>query len=121
MREFISRITKEILKSALAGKAYETGDEISPDRWVQIFHVAQQHQLLPVIVDACYQLPGLSGSPLLASVRSSVRQQVFMQAQKTAEFLNLYRKLQQAGAKPLLPFASRMNPDGVTEPSAAPS
>ncbi len=92
----------EILKSALAGKAYEPGEEISAEQWEQIFRIAQQHQLLPVIVDACYQLPGLSGSPLLATARSSVRQQVFMQAQKTAEFLNLYRKLQQAGAKPLV-------------------
>ena len=92
----------EILKSALAGKAYEPGEEISAEQWEQIFRIAQQHQLLPVIVDACYQLPGLSGSPLLATARSSVRQQVFVQARKTAEFLNLYRKLQQAGAKPLV-------------------
>ena len=92
----------EILKSALSGKAYGPGEEISAEQWEQIFRIAQQHQLLPVIVDACYQLPGLSASPLLAMARSSVRQQVFMQAQKTAEFLNLYRKLRQAGAKPLV-------------------
>ena len=92
----------EILKSALSGKAYEPGEEISAEQWEQIFRIAQQHQLLPVIVDACYRLPGLSGSPLLATARSSVRQQVFMQVQKTAEFLNLYRKLRQAGAKPLV-------------------
>ena len=91
-----------ILNSALAGKSYEPKEEISPDRWAQIFHIAQQHQLLPVIVDACYQLPGLAGSPLLASVRGSVRQQVFVQARKTAEFLVLYRKLREAGAAPLV-------------------
>ena len=92
----------EILKAALAGKPYAPTEEISPDRWVQIFHVAQQHQLLPVIVDACYHLPGLSGSPLLASARSSVRQQVFVQARKTTEFLNLYACLRRAGVQPLV-------------------
>ena len=45
---------------------------------------AQQQQLLPVVVDACYQLPGLAGTELLTAARSSVRQQVFSQAQKTA-------------------------------------
>ena len=58
--------------------------------------------MLPVIVDACYQLPGLSGSPLLATARSSVRQLVFVQARKTAEFLNLYACLRRAGVQPLV-------------------
>ena len=92
----------EILKAALVGKAYEPAEEISRNQWEQIFRIAQQHQLLPVIVDACYQLPGLAGTELLTAIRSNVRQQVFLQAQKTAEFLNLYRKLRQAGAQPLV-------------------
>lgn len=92
----------EILKVALAGKAYEPVEEISADQWAQIFRIAQQHQLLPVVVDACYQLPGLAGTELLTAARSSVRQQVFSQAQKTAEFLNLYRNLRRAGVRPLV-------------------
>lgn len=92
----------EILKAALAERPYAPTEEISPDRWAEIFDIAQQHQLLPVIVDACYQLPGLSGTTLLTSVRTGVRQQVFVQARKTAEFRNLYKKLRQAGVTPLV-------------------
>jgi hypothetical protein len=97
-----SKIFLDILKSALAGKAYEPGVEISAEQWEQIFRIAQQHQLLPAIVDACYRWPDLAGTELLTAVRSSVRQQVFTQARKTAEFLELYRNLRQASIQPLV-------------------
>lgn len=97
-----SMIFLDILKSALERKSYEPVEEISAGQWEQIFWIAQQHQLLPVVVDACYQLPDLAGTVLLTAVRSTVRQQVFTQAQKTAEFLDLYRKLRQAGVQPLV-------------------
>ena len=92
----------EILRAALAGKTFEPAEEISPNQWERIFRIAQQHQLLPVIVDTCYQLPGLAGTELLTVVRSNVRKQVFLQAQKTAEFLSLYAHLRQAGVQPLV-------------------
>ena len=92
----------DILKAALAGKAYAPEGEIDPEQWQQILQLARIHEMLPMVADACYQLPGLAGSELLASVRSSVRQQVFLQARKTAEFLALYRKLRQAGVEPLV-------------------
>ena len=91
-----------ILKAALAGEAYEQETEISTEQWEQILRLAQIHQLLPVVVNACYQLPGLAGTQLLAAVRGSVRQQVFTQTRKTGEFLSLYRKLREAGVKPLV-------------------
>ena len=97
-----NRIFLDILKAALAGKCYEPEEPITPEQWNRILTFAQVHQLLPMVVDTCYRLPGLAGTELLASVRGSVRQQVFLQARKTAEFLALYRKLRQAGAAPLV-------------------
>ena len=97
-----SKIFLDILKSALVGKSYEPAEQIPAEQWEQILNLAQIHQLLPVVVDACYQLPGLAGTELLTAVRSSVRQQVFTQARKTAEFLDLYRNLRQAGIQPLV-------------------
>ena len=91
-----------ILKAALAGGSYEPCQEIPGEQWEQILRFAQIHQLLPVVVNACYQLPGLAGTPLLAAVRGSVRQQVFAQTRKTGEFLSLYGKLREAGVKPLV-------------------
>ena len=97
-----SKIFLDILKSALAGKVYEPAEQIATEQWERILSLAQIHQLLPVVVDACYQLPGLAGTELLAAVRGNVRQQVFLQARKTGEFLMLYRKLRQAGVTPLV-------------------
>ena len=84
-----SKIFLDILKSALVGKSYEPEEQIPVEQWEQILSLAQVHQLLPVGVDVCYQLPGLAGTQLLASVRASVRQQVLLQARKTGEFLML--------------------------------
>lgn len=92
----------DILRSALAGKAYEPREQIPTEQWEQILNLAQAHQLLPMVVDACYRLPGLAGTELLVSVRSNVRRQVFLQARKTGEFLLLYQKLREAGAHPLV-------------------
>ena len=92
----------DILKSALAGEAYEPQEQITTEQWSQILSLARDHQLLPVVVDACYRLPGLAGTELLAAVRGNVRQQVFLQARKTGEFLLLYGKLREAGVRPLV-------------------
>ena len=92
----------DILKSALAGEAYEPREQITTEQWGQILALARDHQLLPMVVDACYRLPGLAGTELLAAVRGNVRQQVFLQARKTGEFLLLYGKLREAGARPLV-------------------
>ena len=92
----------EIIKKALAGDCYASNREISVDEWKQILHLAQIHHLLPLVVNACYQTPHLVDTPLLASVRGSVRQQVFLQTRKTAEFLDLYQNLRTAGVMPLV-------------------
>ena len=97
-----NKVFLDILKAALAGEAYAPHEEIPLEQWGQVLRLAQLHQLLPVVVDACYRLPGLAGTELLASVRGSVRQQLFLQARKTGEFLPLYRKLREAGVKPLV-------------------
>ena len=92
----------EIIKKFFAGEPYVPNERLQLKQWEQILLLAQAHQVLPMVVNACYQTPGLVGTPLLASARVSVRQQVFVQARKTAEFLVLYRKLRQAGAAPLV-------------------
>lgn len=92
----------EIIKDTLLGKNYAPTKDISAEQWGQIIHLAQIHQLLPVVVNACYQLPGLAETPLLIAVRGNVRQQVFTQTRKTSEFLSLYQKLRVAGVKPLV-------------------
>lgn len=96
------RIFLQILKSALQNQAYESEMQASAEDWKKILDLAQVHQVLPMIVEACHRQPGLAGTTLLETARRSARQQVFLQTRKTAEFLMLYRKLRQAGIKPLV-------------------
>lgn len=92
----------QALKAALQGTAYRAETAVQPEQWERILTLAQVHQVLPMIVEACGQQPGLAGTPLLEAARRSSRQQVFLQMRKTAEFLTLYKKLRQAGAAPLV-------------------
>lgn len=96
------RVFLQILKSQLAGKPFFPETEIPAEQWAHILKLAQIHQLLPMVVDACYHLPGLAGSELLTAARANARQQVFLQARKTGDFLALYRKLRREGARALV-------------------
>lgn len=92
----------EILKSALQGKPFESASEISSEDWKAVLELAQVHQVLPMILESCYQHASLMDSALLDAARKNARQQVFLQMLKTAEFLKLYKKLRKADIEPLV-------------------
>ena len=88
-----------ILKSALQAQTYTDTDNITQEQWTQIFSLSQSHNVLPLIYQAVYNCPALSGSMTL---RSKVRQLVMLQTVKTTEFLQLYSKLKEADCTPLV-------------------
>lgn len=88
-----------ILKSALQAQTYTDTDNITQEQWTQIFSLSQSHNVLPLIYQAVYNCPALSGSMAL---RSKVRQLVMLQTVKTTEFLQLYSKLKEADCTPLV-------------------
>ena len=76
--------------------------ELTAEQWAQLLELAQAHKLLPMIFEAGF--PGLcrADPTLAAAAKRRVRDQVILQTLRTAEFLELYRKLTEAGATPLV-------------------
>ena len=91
-----------LLRSGLRGLPAEQMPELTADQWRELFELAQAHKALPLVFEAAY--PGLSQTdPALASgLKRQVRQQVVVQTLRTADFLELYRALEEAGVTPLV-------------------
>lgn len=96
----------EILLAALAralqGEPLPAMPEVTEQQWQEIFTIAGAHNILPLILETVYQQPALKGSGLTSLYRGQVMQTVFAQTCKTAEFLEVYGKLRQAGVTPLV-------------------
>lgn len=90
------------LGCATRGISMTEAPGLSQEEWQAVFHLARMHHVLPLVLEAVCGLPELRGTPLLASVRQKVRQQVFLQTRKTAGFLELLRELDAAGVHPLV-------------------
>ena len=91
-----------ILKSALQGHQLSSFDERPADFWERLAILAGEHKVLPLVYDAVRLLPQLQGTPILAQLRQQSLQQIVLQAQKSYDFLNVYQKLLQANAAPLV-------------------
>lgn len=75
---------------------------LSAEEWQKVFRLASMHHVLPLVVEAVCRLPELRDNALLQSSRQLVRQQVFLQTQKSAGFLTLLQQLDLAGVHPLV-------------------
>ena len=92
----------QILKYALMGRQPDAFPELSLDQWEGMSQLAGQHKVLPLFYDAVRLLPQLVDTELLARLRLQSRRQIVLQTQKSYDFLQLYRQLQQADAVPLV-------------------
>ena len=90
------------LGCAVRGDALEENMGLSPEEWQLVFQLAGMHHVLPLVFEAVHMLPELRNSPLLIPTKQLVRQQVFQQTRKTAEFLRLLQALKEAGVRPLV-------------------
>ena len=90
-----------ILKTALLGEQL-AASELTEAQWEQVVALALQHKVLPLVCDAIYALPQLSGTEFLARIRKQSRQQVILQTRKSHDFLELYGTLRAAGVTPLV-------------------
>ena len=92
-----------ILKAALKGQRPAIQQNISPEQWQALFHMAGIHNVLPLFYEAVYAHPSpAKEQALLAAMKQKVRQQVILQTMRTAEFLELFQALTDAGASPLV-------------------
>lgn len=92
----------QALGCALKGVPMTEPPGLSAGEWQQVFRLAGMHHVLPLVFEAVHALPELRSSPLVSSAKQLVRQQVFLQTQKTADFLRLLQALDAAGVRPLV-------------------
>ena len=76
--------------------------ELTPDQWRELFALAQAHKVLPLVFEPAFPLLRQTDPALAAGTKRNIRQQVIVQTLRTAEFLELYRALTEAGATPLV-------------------
>ena len=74
----------------------------SPDDLQCVFQMAQQHRVLPLIADVAHDSPLLSSASSYSHIAGLARRQTIQQAQRTAEFLLLYRFVQEEGLSPVV-------------------
>lgn len=93
-----------ILRCALDGSTPDQLDNTAPEEWNQIFRLAGDHHVLPLVYEVGLRIPTVRNGqiPAFLSARKLIFRQVMVQVRKTSEFLQLYRHLQQDGITPLV-------------------
>lgn len=91
-----------LLKHSLTGTHIETSESLSLADWHELVSLAEAHKVLPLIYEASHQALNAADPAYAHQIRSKVLQQVMVQTMKTEDFLELNRKLQEAGIKPLV-------------------
>lgn len=94
----------DALRAALSDKKVEWEEEIPVSDWGELFHLAQIHNVLPMIFEAVYSCPAARNADqqLFKSVKKQTIRQVMLQTIKTNEFLRLYTYLRERGITPLV-------------------
>lgn len=98
-------LTKAETQFLNIAKAAISGTEISTEAvdWLAIFTLANQQKLLPIIFEAVRQSDAANeNAALFAAVKQQVISQVLNQVVRSAEFVDLYKKLRAAGLHPVL-------------------
>ena len=90
------------LLAAALGNAHDPVPELTADQWRELFAMAAEHKVLPLIFEHAYPLVARLDPALAAGAKRQVRLQGGAQTIRTAEFLELYRALEEAGATPLV-------------------
>lgn len=98
-------LTKTETQFLNMAKATILGTEISTEAsdWPAIFTLANQQKLLPIIFEAVRQSDAANeNAARFAAVKQQVISQVLNQVVRSAEFIDLYKKLRAAGLHPVL-------------------
>lgn len=98
------RLFLEALKVSLKDERVQWEEEISAQEWRDLFHLAELHQILPMIYEAVCFCPSFrkQDAGLLQPVKQEVIRSVILQGRKTMEVLQLLNHLQKAGVCPLV-------------------
>lgn len=94
----------EALGAAVKNEKVTWEQTLPQEVWKALFDLAESQHVLPMICDAVYGCPAAeqADAAFLKAVKRRAVRQVMAQTQKTAEFLGLYRHLEQSGVEPIL-------------------
>lgn len=99
--EKIQVLFLQALKASLLNSSVDWNDNIDSKDWLDLFQLAEQHHILPLIFETVYSCPATKqmDPPLFMAFKRKTVQMVTMQAMKTNEFLHLFATLKKAGVK----------------------
>ncbi len=99
----MNKLFLEALKASLNNTRVDwTSEDVSSEEMRQIFHMANVHNIVPMIFEAVYACQAMQAlSPeFFMRQKQSVMYNIAIQAMKTAEFQSLSDQLRQEGIKP---------------------
>lgn len=108
------------VSSALQGNRVHWAP-LSAELWRNLFWLAEQQKLLPLLVDAVCECTGVETDAGYLAARATAKRQVLLQTQKDLAFRKVYRQLQDAGIDALVVkgcLCRSVYPNGVLRISA---
>ena len=98
------RLFLAALRAALSGQALVWDGDADAKTWGELFDLARQHKVLPMVYQSVYRLEQFAenGRAYEAAVKASVRGSVIAQTRRTQEFLELYKRLAGRGVPPVV-------------------
>lgn len=92
------------LKAALKNEKVSWEEERPTQVWMELFRVADEHRVLPMIYEAIYDCLAIRRiePEILSSVKQRMIRAVVLQTMKSNEFLDLFGYLQEAGVQALV-------------------
>lgn len=100
----LQKLFLDALHAALRGETVGWTEPLEPEQWTTLFHMAEQHHILPMIFEAAApSAAGRQADPaLLQPVKRGVIRSVTLQALRTQAFFELYDALCAEGLTPLV-------------------
>ena len=100
--DLIKQLFLEALGKSLRGECVRWDMDMPNEQWAQLFQLAQEHHVLPMIFEATYACQAARNADprLMMMAKRQTMQGVMMQAMKTGEFLALMKHLQSEGLMP---------------------
>lgn len=94
----------QALKAALLDTQVDWEEELAPEDWLALFRTAEEHHVLPMILEAVYSCPAAKRADpqLLRVSRQKSIHLVMLQTMQTGEFLPMYAFLGKRGIRPLV-------------------
>lgn len=93
----------DALRCALHGSAVEWTEPVSDEDWIGFICLARQHRIFPMLAEAVFTSPAVACSEKrLRMIKNEAKKLTLYQAQRTGDFLLLYKALAERGLRPII-------------------